>query len=222
MRQNSRRGNSAMTSEHVSVSASNPSETSAERVIGNSANKSLAEVRPAAACCPDSERNEGGKQHSKVSPLRPTSRFKEGTDNDLAGAQLLAQAVILHPYLNMEKNDDECFDSSVAILHGIGPRDQIEGLLAVQMLAVHFIAMKQLEKAADDTRSTELRESSMASANRLLRTFALQLDALNRHRGKADHQMIVGSLNISDGSQAIVGPVSHMSSKKVCENDDDK
>jgi hypothetical protein len=37
------------------------------------------------------------------------------------------------------------------------------------------------------------------------------MEALDRHRGKLGPQMVVGSVNVNDGGQAIVGPVSRTS-----------
>jgi len=36
-----------------------------------------------------------------------------------------------------------------------------------------------------------------------------QMEALNRHRGKVGQPMVVGNVNVNEGGQAIVGPVSH-------------
>lgn len=94
-------------------------------------------------------------------------------------------------------------------LHGIGPQDPIEGLLAVQMVAVHQTAMDFLNRSMAPGRTPELIGANVNSANKLLRTFTSQMEALDRHRGKITQPVVVGNVNIADGGQAIVGSVNH-------------
>jgi hypothetical protein len=91
-------------------------------------------------------------------------------------------------------------------LHDIAPKDALEGILAVQMVGVHQAAIEFLGRAM--VRHTTLRatDANVNRANKLLRTFTAQLEALNRHRGKITQAMVVGNVNVSDGGQAIVGP----------------
>ena len=52
-------------------------------------------------------------------------------------------------------------------------------------------------------------ESEMAekALNKLARTFATQMEALNRYRGKGQQKMTVEHVHVHDGGQAIVGQV---------------
>ena len=43
--------------------------------------------------------------------------------------------------------------------------------------------------------------------NKLARTFATQMEALNRYRGKGQQKMTVEHVHVHDGGQAIVGQV---------------
>ena len=66
-------------------------------------------------------------------------------------------------------------------------------------------------------------DANINCATKLLRTFATQTEALNRHRGKVGQPMVVGNVNVSEGGQAIVGPVSQGGRGKAStENDADK
>ena len=47
----------------------------------------------------------------------------------------------------------------------------------------------------------------MSQANRLSRTYATLLDALNRHRGKGQQKVTVEHVHVHEGGQAIVGNV---------------
>jgi hypothetical protein len=50
---------------------------------------------------------------------------------------------------------DEHLESIVAIVQGIGPRDAIEGLLSVQMVVVHHLAMAVLAGAMVQGQTSE-------------------------------------------------------------------
>ena len=109
-------------------------------------------------------------------------------------------------------------NSILALLHGIGPKDALEGLLATQMAGVHSLLMEFLSLASRPGQPSGAIDGNVNRANKLLRTFILQLEALNRHRGKIS-QMVVGTVNVNDGGQAIVGPLNRtgpgISEKKV-------
>ena len=88
------------------------------------------------------------------------------------------------------------------------PRDQLEAALAMQMAAVHHATMNAVEKlgAATKREVAELHEKAL---NRLARTFAAQMEALKRYRSKGEQRVYVERVNVSEGGQAIIGPVSH-------------
>jgi hypothetical protein len=81
------------------------------------------------------------------------------------------------------------------IISGIGPRDEREGLLAVQMMGVHSLAMECLKRALREG-ETELMEIYINCATKLLRIFTTQMEALNRHREDVSQQMIVENANL--------------------------
>jgi hypothetical protein len=53
----------------------------------------------------------------------------------------------------------------------------------------------------------EGRREALTQANKLSRTYAALLDALNRHRGKGQQKVTVEHVHVHSGGQAIVGPV---------------
>jgi hypothetical protein len=94
-------------------------------------------------------------------------------------------------------------------LRGIGPRDPLEGMLAAQMVAVHEAAMGCFHRAHDRGYAPGLRQAELAQATKLVRSFAAQLEALDRHRGKGQQTVRVEHVTVQAGGQAIVGAVSH-------------
>jgi hypothetical protein len=109
---------------------------------------------------------------------------------------------------------------ALPIISGIGPKDELEGLLAVQMIGVHSLAMDCLKRASQEGQTPELMDININRATKLLRTFPTQMEALNRHRGMVSQQMVVGNVNVNEGGQAIVGSVSHDGRGKASSEDD--
>ena len=100
------------------------------------------------------------------------------------------------------------FNHALAILQGINPKDEIEGMLAIQMVGVHNLAMEMLRRAIIDGQYPDAVEANTKRANKLLRTFSTQLEALQKYRGKTTQQkVIVEHVHVHQGGQAIVGNV---------------
>lgn len=93
------------------------------------------------------------------------------------------------------------------LLKGIAPKDQIEGMLAIQMIGTHYATMKALSRA-NTVNNIELSTACLNSASKLARTYTMQMEALNRHRGKGQQKMTVEHVHVHSGGQAIVGSVS--------------
>jgi hypothetical protein len=101
-------------------------------------------------------------------------------------------------------------NQSQAILQamvGIGPTDELEGMLAAQLLACHNASMECYRRAMLGEQSFEGRRENLAQANKLSRTYATLLEALNRHRGKGQQKVTVEHVHVYPGGQAVVGLV---------------
>jgi hypothetical protein len=119
--------------------------------------------------------------------------------------------------------DSQNLGWALTTIYRIAPQDEIEGLLSAQMVCVHSLAMQCLKRASRGDRTTGGIDANINSATKLLRTFTTQMEALNRHRGKLGQPMVVGNVNVNEGGQAIVGPVSHDGRGRApTENDPDK
>src|SRR5437764_266135 len=62
-----------------------------------------------------------------------------------------------------------------------------------------YVVIKRLPK--------EGRRENLSQANKLSRTFAKLLEALNRHRGKGQQKVTVEHVHVHSGGQAVVGIV---------------
>jgi hypothetical protein len=97
---------------------------------------------------------------------------------------------------------------TASIVRGTKPRDQIETMLVTQMAAVHMAITRFTHRLAHPGNLPE-EESAERALNRLARTFAAQIEAFNRHRSGGGQNVTVQNVSISEGSQAIVGNVTH-------------
>ena len=99
--------------------------------------------------------------------------------------------------------------SALATILGIAPRDALEGMLAVQMVSIHRLAMDLLASASSPDQSLEAATFRYNQATRLMRLYAAHVDCLNRCRGKApsEQRVTVEHVHVHEGAQAIVGNV---------------
>jgi hypothetical protein len=101
----------------------------------------------------------------------------------------------------------EQLSATVAALAGIGPKDELEGMMAAQLIAAHNAAMECYRRAMHSEQTFEGRRENLNQANKLSRTFATTLEALNRYRGKGQQKMTVEHVHVHSGGQAVVGVV---------------
>jgi hypothetical protein len=94
----------------------------------------------------------------------------------------------------------ELFDAAAAALAGIKPKDEVEGMLAAQMVAAHSATMECYRRAMNREQTFEGRRENLNQANKLSRTYTMQMDALSRHRGKGQQKVTVepSSIETSD------------------------
>ncbi len=112
--------------------------------------------------------------------------------NDLTGAEII-----------------ETISAVVAILRGIRPQDEIEGMLAVQMIATHNAAMECLRRSILPEQTYEGRDLNLRHATKFLSIFAKPMETLNKNRGKGQQKVTVEHVQVHSGGQAIVGSVEH-------------
>jgi hypothetical protein len=99
------------------------------------------------------------------------------------------------------------FRAALAALAGIRPHDELEAMLAAQLLASHHAAMECYRRAMIGDQTFGGRRENLNQANKLSRTHATLLEALNRHRGKGQQKVTVEHVHVHAGGQAVVGTV---------------
>ncbi|MDH7797152.1 MULTISPECIES: hypothetical protein [unclassified Beijerinckia] len=79
----------------------------------------------------------------------------------------------------------------VAGLIGIAPKDELEGMMAVQLIAAHNASLAAYRRAMDVNHPFDRWREAITQANSLSRTFSTLLDALHRYRGKSQQKITV-------------------------------
>ncbi len=129
-----------------------------------------------------------------------------GTVNEDLAIHLLRQLSSVMP-IETEENVQKSIQLSVALQGAIQPKDELEGLLATQMAAVHNLAMRCLGRANLNEQTTVGTTINIERATKLLRTFATQIETLNRYRGKGQQRVTVEHVTVNKGGQAVIGVV---------------
>lgn len=102
--------------------------------------------------------------------------------------------------------DEHGINFALAVIKGIEPRDQVEAMLAAQMAAVHNATMTFARRLAH-VENIPQQDSAERAFNKLARTFAAQVEALQRYRGKGQQRVTVEHVHVHQGGQAIVGTI---------------
>ena len=120
------------------------------------------------------------------SPLSSGWKKAFGTKDKLTAERLLEQVLDIIPGGANEKDPERCKLSILAMLRSIGPRDQLEALLAVQIVAAHHVAMEFLARGSPprDPYQLDTTERHMKWALQLLRLYPKQMETLIRYREK--------------------------------------
>jgi hypothetical protein len=107
-----------------------------------------------------------------------------------------------------EEEKGRHYQAGLAALRGFKPRDELEGMLAAQMIGLHNAAMECMRRAMVADQPMECQNHLLAQANKLTRSYTLMMESLNRYRGKATEQKVtVEHVHVHAGGQAIVGHV---------------
>jgi hypothetical protein len=130
---------------------------------------------------------------------------------NISGSQYISFASnLVNQLISVSAGTDEpnvdAMNGAIAALAGIGPKDEIEGMLAAQMVATHRLAMEFMARAARGD-AIDVVSMNVERATKLTRTFAAQMEALNRYRGKGQQKVTVEHVTVNHGGQAVIGNV---------------
>jgi len=150
----------------------------------------------------------GAKTDSDKQP--DTGRLKSigGSLSDAWNSILASQTLRALWLRNSNEEDQEKQkEATIKGLIGIAPKDELEGMMAAQLIAAHNAAMECYRRAMINDQTFEGRRENLSQANKLSRSFTVLLESLNRHRGKGQQKVTVEHVTVNAGGQAIVGSV---------------
>ena len=94
----------------------------------------------------------------------------------------------------------------LAFMDGMEPQDELEATLLSQMIAVNEAAMGCLRGFTGERGSRDV-EHMGNMANKFLRTFTMQIEALGKLRRGGEQKVEVKHVHVNEGGQAIIGNV---------------
>ena len=145
----------------------------------------------------------------KLDSSNPKLTYIGGSKFDAWNGTVANQALSSAWYGNSPDADrsHKLQSAGLSFLAGVEPKDELEGMLAAQLLASHNAAMECYRRAMISEQTFEGRKENLSQANKLSRTHVAKLEALNRHRGKGQQKVTVEHVHVHEGGQAIVGNV---------------
>jgi hypothetical protein len=134
----------------------------------------------------------------------------EALEKDLSGydpafaEEILRQLVEVMDRIDI--NDALKLSFARSILRAVKSGDPMEMLLVTEMITVHDAKMN-IARCLKNSKTLDEIDSYGNIFNKLARTFATQMDTLQRWRSGTEQKVTVQNVSVSDGGQAIVGNV---------------
>jgi hypothetical protein len=91
-----------------------------------------------------------------------------------------------------------------AMLAGIAPQNELEGMLAAQMVAAHHLSMRQLQRHALSG-DPDQQQAHGNLANKFLRTFSMQVETLAKLRRNGEQ--VVRHIHVNATQAVIAGTI---------------
>jgi hypothetical protein len=102
---------------------------------------------------------------------------------------------------------ESAVNAALAFIEGAKPRDEVECALVIQMACTHAATMSVLARLGGAHGGDGSVARVASAAARLMRTYAIQVEALRRLRNGGSQFVRVEHVHVSEGGQAVIGPV---------------
>ncbi|WFU26322.1 hypothetical protein QA649_08970 [Bradyrhizobium sp. CB1717] len=196
--------------------------TPKRKTKAGSAQPKKARARPVKASAPVTTPSSGSEQPEENDPIAaiPRTIFLDlrkalkgalkpfgGSEADDWNEIVASQAISTLWKTNKAADDAKREEGVLVGLLCMKPQDEFEGMLMAQMIGTHNAAMECHRRAMLPEQPFVGRSEALTQANKLSRTFATLLEALNRHRGKGQQKVTVEHVHVHAGGQAVVGVV---------------
>lgn len=103
----------------------------------------------------------------------------------------------------------KALNQAMPLLLAIKPENEVEAMLAAQMVGIHTMTMSMMNRAMRSDQTVEGVNNNVNRVTKLSRTFISLLEALNKHRGKGKQKITVEHVTVNEGGQAVVGNVEY-------------
>jgi hypothetical protein len=138
------------------------------------------------------------------------------TSTDFANEQVTSLEAAARRRGTAQGESAVALNAALALVGSIGPENELEAALAVQMAQVHNLSA-EIMVMARTCQSIEAMQGYVTMATKLQRTFTSQIEALGRMRGKGQQTVRVEHVTVEPGGQAIVGDVHHYGAARTKE-----
>jgi hypothetical protein len=98
-------------------------------------------------------------------------------------------------------------NAALAFIEGAKPREEVECALVIQMACTHTAAMAVLGNLGGGHGSDRSVALTATAATRLLRAYAIQVEALRRLRNGGSQLVRVEHVHVNEGGQAVIGNI---------------
>lgn len=139
------------------------------------------------------------------SPLKPVAGSDDPSFNNVL-LNAVAQTLWL-PSGAEDGGSVEIISAALAAVRGFNPRDEAEGMMAAQAVALHHAAMECFRRAMLPGQTPEVADKLRRQGANLARAMVDMAEAIDRRRGKGLQVVRVERVVVHDGGQAIVGAV---------------
>ena len=129
-------------------------------------------------------------QPEEAMAKRPQLRHVGGSQSDQFNIDIV-NACVAASWITAPEDHTRLVQNIGKALAGIAPQDELEAMVASQMVAANAASMECFRRAMLRDQSLEGRAMNLSQANKAARTFAQLLEALDRHRGKGGEQRVV-------------------------------
>lgn len=157
---------------------------------------------------PALEQDKAELEHEAIGLLAKLAKMAFDSDQEERAQHLYAQ--LLRTLQQVDAGKGTEIDGLATVLQSMidfKPRDEMERMLASQMLAVHEASMECFRRAMLPEQTFEARDMNLKHAAKLTAIYTRQIEALDKHRGKGRQKITVEHVNVHAGGQAIVGNV---------------
>ena len=152
------------------------------------------------------------KPQAKSTALKAKTRDNKGVYKRAGGSMVDAFNLAIYRQVQNAAWEPAGVEDKTLIFVGtalaaFNPKDEIEGMMAAQAVALHQGAMECLRRAMIPDQPFDFAARHRKDAANLIRTFGEVVESLERKRGKGPQVVRVERVVVQEGGQAIVGNV---------------